>query len=126
MSDLTYSSPQDKPLVWLAGAVKTPPFSPEARRETGLLLRLLQRGRLLSLPHSRPMPSVGARCHELRVRDRSASWRIVYRLEVDAVVILDAFEKTMKRTPQRVINECAARLRRYERATRSGRQEHQR
>ena len=49
-----------KPLVWLRGRVKTPPFSVGARLEAGLLLRRLQRGDALSLPHSRPMPSIGA------------------------------------------------------------------
>jgi hypothetical protein len=46
----------DKPLVWLKGEVKTPPFSNQARLEAGLLLRRLQQGQGLSLPHSRPMP----------------------------------------------------------------------
>ena len=57
----------DKPLVWLHGEVKTPPFSQEARIETGVLLRRLQQGENLGLPHSRPMPSIGAHCHELRI-----------------------------------------------------------
>jgi len=34
----------DKPLAWLRGEVKSPPFSQKARLEAGLLLRLLQRG----------------------------------------------------------------------------------
>lgn len=55
----------DKPLIWLCGEVKTPPFSPEARVEAGFLLRRLQQGDNLELPHSRPIPSVGAHCHEL-------------------------------------------------------------
>src|SRR5690349_17250483 len=69
----------DKPIVWLGGKVKTPPFSLEARIEAGVLLRRLQRGELLGLPHSRPMPSIGQHCHELRVVDEDRSWRIVYR-----------------------------------------------
>ena len=47
MSKLTYtklSDSADKPLVWLKGQIKTPPFSPEARIEAGMLLRRLQRG----------------------------------------------------------------------------------
>jgi len=39
-------SPSDKPLVWLHGDVKSPPFSDAARREAGFLLRMLQRGEL--------------------------------------------------------------------------------
>ena len=55
----------DKPLVWLAGEIKTPPFSPQARIETGVLLRRLQRGEKLVMPGFRPMPSIGTRCGEL-------------------------------------------------------------
>ena len=70
-------TPLDKPLVWLRGEVKTPPFSREARIEVGVLLRRLQRRETLSLPHSRPMPDVGARCHELRIVDRDKT-RVTY------------------------------------------------
>ena len=65
-------------------------------------------GRKLSLPHSRPMPSVGARCHELRVNDADNTWRIFYRIDVDAIA------KTGK-TPKRTIDVCKARLRNYDR-----------
>jgi hypothetical protein len=68
---------RDKPLAWLHGEVRTPPFSKAARIEAGYLLRELQRGRLLSMPHSRPMPAVGARCYEMRVVDGGVTWRIV-------------------------------------------------
>ncbi len=36
-------SPSDKPLVWLQGEIRTPPFSKQARLEAGFLLRLLQK-----------------------------------------------------------------------------------
>ena len=49
----------DKPLVWLHGKVKTPPFSAEARIEAGTLLRRLQRGERLGMPASRSMPIIG-------------------------------------------------------------------
>ena len=104
----------DKPLVWLHGEVKTPPFSSEARIETGVLLRRLQRGESLSLPHSRPMPSIGRRCHELRIQDENKAWRIIYHLDEDAIVILEVFNKTTPQTPQRVIEDCKRRLREYD------------
>ena len=63
----------DKPLVWLRGEVKTPPLSHAARVEAGVLLRQLQGGAKLSLPHSRPMLGIGARCHELRIVDEGAT-----------------------------------------------------
>ena len=107
-------SPSDKPLVWLHGEVKTPPFSEAARIEAGYLLRLLQKGHRLAMPHSRPMPGVGSRCHELRMRDAEADWRIVYRADTDAVVILAVFRKTTRATPQTVLDACIRRLREYD------------
>jgi phage-related protein len=109
-------SPSDRPLAWLHGDIKTPPFSRAARIEAGYLLRLLQKGRTLGLPQSRPMPVVGPRCHELRVRDAGADWRIVYRLDADAVVILEVFGKKTRATPKTVIEACTRRLREYDRA----------
>jgi len=103
-----------KPLVWLRGEIKTPPFTPEARLEAGGLLRRLQMGERLGMPHSRPMTSIGVRCHEVRVRDGRHSWRIVYRLDPDAIVILEVFAKSSRQTPDRVIQDCRRRLRMYE------------
>ena len=110
-------SPRDKPLVWLRGEVKTPPFSAAARVEAGGLLRRLQRGEGLGMPHSRPMPAIGRRCHELRIGDAGKTWRIVYRLDSDAVVIADVFQKATPRTPTRVMQECRRRLALYDAAT---------
>jgi phage-related protein len=117
MSDLTYDALVlgiDKPLVWLRVEVKTPPFSAEARLEAGGLLRQLQRGALLSLPHSRPMPAVGPRCHELRINDKTKSWRIMYRIDADAIVIVDVFEKRTQTTPAQTISLCKQRLKAYD------------
>jgi len=106
----------DKPLVWLYGEVKTRPFSRVARVECGCLLRRLQRGESFGLPHSRPMPSIAARCHELRVVDENVTWRIVYRVDDDAVVIAHVFAKKTTATPRRVIEVCKRRLREYDNA----------
>ena len=104
-----------KPLVWLHGEIKSPPFSPAGRMEAGFLLRRLQRGELLSMPESRPMPSVGARCHELRIKDESHTWRIMYRIDTDAIVILEVFEKKTGKTPKHVIVTCKERMKVYDR-----------
>lgn len=106
----------DKPLVWLEGEIKTPPFSMAARLEAGYLLRLLQQGEKLGLPHSRPMPAIGQRCHELRVNDEDSTWRIVFRVDTDAVLILDVFSKKTQGTPKRVIETCKRRMNRYDEA----------
>ena len=107
-------APTDKPLVWLHGEVKTPPFSQEGRIEAGFLLRRLQRGERLGMPHSRPMPSIGPRCHELRVTDQSSTWRIIYRIDADAIVIAEVFAKRSRQTPKRVIEICRRRLKDYD------------
>ncbi len=107
-------SQTDKPLAWMAGEIKTPPFSGEARIEAGMLLRRLQQGEDIGLPHSRPMPGIGPRCHELLVRDENKNWRIFYHLSTDAVVILDVYNKATQATPQAVLETCRRRLKLYQ------------
>lgn len=105
---------KEKPLVWMHGEVKTPPFSANARMEAGFLLRLLQIGELLAMPHSRPMPSVGRSCHELRIVDENTTWRIIYRIDTDAIIILEVFSKKTNQTPNRIIEICKKRLKEYD------------
>ena len=109
----------DKPLVWLRGEVKTPPFSAKARIEAGVLLRRLQRGELLSMPASRPMPGIGKHCHELRVQDDKVTWRLFYRIDADAILIAGVEEKKTQKTPKRTIDACRERLRRYDEAVKA-------
>ena len=59
------------------------------------------------------MPTIGGGCHELRIVDQDATWRIVYYVDRDAVVILDVFSKKTKETPKNVIETCKGRLRAY-------------
>ncbi len=100
-------------MIWMGGEVRTPPFSAEARIEAGVLLRRLQNGEKLALPHSRPMPDIGRGCHELRIVDRNATWRLIYNIDVDAVTILEVFSKKTKVTPRRVMETCRKRLAQY-------------
>lgn len=114
MSDPTYTRPGEKPLVWLHGEIRTPPFSKRARIEAGALLRRLQLGERIGMPDSRPMPDLRARCHELRVRDDDRSWRIVYRVDADAVVLVAIFAQKSRTTPRAVLATCGRRLRAYD------------
>ena len=102
----------DKPLAWLAGEIKTPPLSSEARQEAGVLLRRLQRGEILAMPESRPMPAVGPRCHELRIDDveQKKEWRVMYYVGRHAIAILEVFRKTTRATPRDVVAACRRRL----------------
>lgn len=104
---------KEKPLIWLHGEIKTPPLSSAARIEAGYLLRKLQMGEWLSLPHSRPMPLIGSRCHELRIDDQNKTWRVMYQIDDDAIVILEVFEKKTQKTPPEVIENCKRRIRLY-------------
>ncbi len=106
--------PQDKPLAWLHGEIRSPPLSAAARIEAGYLLRRLQRGERLGMPQSRPMPTIGRRCHELRINDEDSTWRVIYRLDEDAVVILEVFSKKTQQTPKPVIEACKRRLKEYD------------
>ena len=104
----------DRPLVWLHGEIRTPPLSREARIEACFLLRQLQTGVMLGLPHVRPMPVIGPRCQELRIVDRDATWRIIVRVDGDAIVIVEVFAKKTRATPRSVIETCRRRLKEYD------------
>ena len=63
------------------------------------------------------MPAIAARVHELRVVDGRATWRIVYRVDADAIVILELFSKKTAEMPQGVLEACRKRLKEYDDAT---------
>ena len=104
----------DKPVVGLAGEVKTPPFSKESRIEAGFLLRRLQKGESVGMPHARAMPGLGRRCVELRIRGQRMNWRIMVRVDEDAVIVAEVFEKKTRTTPAKVLAACKDRLKRYD------------
>jgi len=68
------------------------------------------------MPQSRPMPGIGPRCHELRVNDVSGNWRLIYRVDADAIVIAEVFAKKFKKIPEKVLDTCRRRLKEYEHA----------
>jgi len=61
-----------------------------------------------------PMSVVSVRCHELRIVDAAVTWRIVYRIDPDAIVIGDVFSKKTAATPRSVIEVCKRRFREYD------------
>ena len=103
-----------KVLVLLCDPIRTPPFSKAARIEAGMLIRLLQDGIMIGLPHSRPMPSVGKRCHELRIVDETVTWRLFYRIDSDAIGVIERLAKKTNKTPRPTIEVCERRLRQYD------------
>jgi phage-related protein len=121
MSDSTYHPTTRKDVVFLGGRIKSPPFSDQARIVTGRLLERLQRGEDLSLPHSRPLPSLGARCHELRVNDEDVTWRIIHRIDPEAILVGDVFPKKTPRIPKRILEACRRRFALYDERKRKAR-----
>jgi len=111
--------PTRKPLVWLQGEIKTPPFTAEGRLEAGMLLRLLQQGEQLGMPQAELLPNVGPRCGALRVRDAQHNWRIMYRADSDAVLVLDVYSKKTRKIPDEVVSRSKERLKRYDDAVRA-------
>ena len=108
-----------RPLRWVLGEIKTPPFAEEARREAGFLLRELQDGKPLKFPQAEPLPTVGPRCGALRIRDDKHSWRIMYRLDAEAVLILEVYAKKTPKIPDEVIARCKRRLKVYDEAVKA-------
>ena len=79
-------------------------FPEEIRRELGKAIFDLQKGERLSMPLSRPMPSVGQGVEELRMKDSSGAYRVFYFARLaNAVLVFHAFEKRTQETPQREI-----------------------
>lgn len=102
-----------KELVWAPGAeyISTPPMPIAVRRRAGYLLRMVQDGHSIGMPESRPMPSVGAGCHELRLSANRTEWRVIFYLDADVVLVLGVFKKATRRTPRQLIETFARRLR---------------
>ena len=49
-----------------------------------------------------------------RVRDAAKNWRIIYRIDPDAIVIVEVFAKQTESTPKQIIHKCQARLIAYD------------
>jgi phage-related protein len=51
----------------------------------------------------------------VRINDDAGTFRILYRVDHDAIVILDVFMKKTQQTPPSIIATCKRRLREYDR-----------
>src|SRR6185295_19775542 len=86
-------------------------FPDDVRREVGKAVFDLQKGAKLSMPLSRPMPSVASGVEELRMKGRSGAYRVFYYIKLEtAVVIFHAFQKKTVKTPPHEIELARARL----------------
>ena len=83
----------------------------EIREDLADALSRLEEGQKLSMPLSRPMPSIGKNIHELRLKDRTGAYRVFYFLRVKhEIVLLHAFKKKAQQTPFHVIEVVRKRL----------------
>ncbi len=86
-------------------------FPEEIRGDLADALARLDAGLMLSLPLSRPIPAIGRGVHELRLRNRSGAYRVVYTLGTrGAVYVLHAFKKTTQETSPRNLELARTRL----------------
>jgi len=75
-------------------------FPEDVRRELGKAIYDLQKGELLAMPLSRPMPSIEPGAAELRIRDRSGIYRaFYYTRSARGILVFHAFMKKTRATP---------------------------
>lgn len=86
-------------------------FPLAVREDLSDALARLEDGQTLSMPLSRPMPSIGKGVHELRFRDRSGIHRVIYvLLKANEIWLLHAFMKKTAQTPKQNIELAQRRL----------------
>lgn len=100
-----------KPVAFLGDSLsRLKDFPHDARVEAGFQLSEVQHGR--DPADWKPMKTVGVGVREIRVREASAAYRVIYLANLpDRVLVLHAFEKKTQKTPQRDIDLAARRLR---------------
>lgn len=85
-------------------------FPVDARREAGFQLDLVQRG--MDPADWRPMPAIGSGVREIRIRDSSGAFRVVYVATfAEAVYVLHCFEKKSRKTARSDIDLASDRYR---------------
>ena len=92
-----------KPVRFLGDALQClRDFPVDARQDAGYRPDKVQRG--LQPDDFKPMPTIGKGVEEIRIRDDSGSYRVIYNARfADAVFVLHAFQKKTQRTSQREI-----------------------
>lgn len=100
-----------KPIVFLADSLdRIREFPERVRRQTGFELRQVQHG--LEPSDWKPMKSVGQGVREIRVRDSTGAFRVLYvATRADAVYVLHAFQKKTQATAKRELDVAMLRLR---------------
>jgi phage-related protein len=75
----------------------------------------LMDGKFLSMPTSRPLPSVAKGLHEIRLSGRAGEYRVFYVLKVGfAIYVLHGMAKKTQKIDQKTVDLIRSRLRRLE------------
>jgi phage-related protein len=100
-----------KPITFLGDSLaRLQDFPPDARSEAGFQLREVQKGN--DPADWKPMKTIGPGVREIRVREASGAFRVIYLATVaDRILVLHAFQKKTQRTPQTDIDLAEHRLR---------------
>jgi phage-related protein len=87
-------------------------FPEDARIDAGWQLELVQRGE--DPDDWKPMPTIGPGVREIRIREASGAFRIIYLATFeDRVLVLHAFQKKTQATPKKDIELASQRLKRW-------------
>lgn len=102
-----------KPITFLGDSLaRLRDFPEDARAQTGYQLSEVQRGNDPS--DWKPMKTVGAGVREIRIREASGAFRVLYLATLaERVLVLHAFQKKTQATPQKDIDLAARRLREW-------------
>ena|SRR6185312_6877127 len=90
-----------KPVQFLGDSLeKLRGFPEDARHDAGYQLELVQRGE--QPDDFKPMPDIGKGVEEIRVRESSGIYRVIYTARLaEAVYVLHAFQKKTQATSKR-------------------------
>ena len=102
--------PSMKPVTFLGDSLKrVREFPEDARQDTGYQLDRVQRG--MQPDDFKPMPSIGKGVEEIRVRDETGAYRVVFTARLaEAVYVLHAFQKKTQATSKRDIDLAVERF----------------
>ena len=98
-----------KPAIWMGSSREDlKAFPADARREAGYQLDKLQRG---DDPDDwKPMRSVGQGVREIRIREESGAFRVIYlATRPEGIYVLHCFQKKTQKTSQRDLRLAALR-----------------
>ncbi len=104
-----------KPVAFLGDSLDVIRVFPRgARREAGFQLDKVQRG--LDPDDWKPMTSLGFGVREIRIRDSTEAFRVIYvAMFPEAVYVLHAFRKTTQKTARSAMEIGRARLKQLKR-----------